>query len=178
MAEHLERRRLALMIDFESISGWRASDMLNLVRRQLTPEDIQSQAQKNGKRTMLEWNEDLKRIIREALELPGASRAGVFPLSPVFASRSGEKLSGNAFWSSFRLLVEQTNAALAECAIPLAIEDLGFHDLRSAAGDDAEEAWIDMHEFLGNTPGVASKHYARPERKVVPLTLKRGGLGN
>jgi hypothetical protein len=34
------------------------------------------------------------------------------------------------------------------------------------------------NEFLGNTPGVASKHYARRERKVVPLTLKRGGLGN
>ncbi len=178
MAEHLGRKRVALMIDFESISGWRAVDMLNLARRQLTPEGIQSRAQKNGKRTLLTWNDDLKRIIAEALELRGARRAGIFPLSPVFASRSGGKLSGGAFWDSFRLLVQQTNEALAQCAIPLVIEDLGFHDLRSKAGDDAEDAGLEMHEFLGNTAAVASKHYARRERKITPLTLKRGGLGN
>jgi len=177
MAEHLGRRRMALMIDFESISGWRACDMLGLVRKQLTPEGIRHRAQKNGQRALLEWNDDLKRIIREALELQGTQRAGVFPLSPVFANRAGGKLSGNAFWDSFRLLVRQTNAALAECSIPLSIEDLGFHDLRSKAGDDAEAAGMDMHDFLGNTPAVASKHYARRERKVVPLELKRGGGG-
>jgi hypothetical protein len=123
---------------------------------------------------LLEWNDDLKPIIRDALELTGTQRAGVFPLSPVFASRSGGRLSGSAFWDSFSLLVRQTNEALAECAIPLSIEDLGFHDLRSKAGDDAEAAGFDMHEFLGNTPDVAAKHYARRERKVVPLELKRG----
>jgi hypothetical protein len=175
MAEALGRRRMALMIDFESISGWRSIDMRKLKRRQLTPEGIQSRAQKNGQRQLLQWNDDLKRIIRDALELPGAQRAGVFPLSPVFANRAGGELSGNAFWDAFRLLLRQTNETLAECEIPLAIEDLGFHDLRSKAGDDAEEAGVDMHEFLGNTPAVASKHYARRERKVVPLTLKRGG---
>ena len=178
MAEHLGRRRMALMIDFESISGWRSIDMRKLKRRQLTPEGIQSRSQKNGARQLLQWNDDLKRIIREALELPGAKRAGLFPLSPVFANRAGGELSGNAFWDSFRLLIRQTNEELGRCDIPLAIEDLGFHDLRSKAGDDAEDAGIDMHEFLGNTPAVASKHYARRERKIAPLSLKRGGLGN
>lgn len=173
MAEELGRRRMALMIDFDSICGWRSIDIRKLRRGQLTPEGIQSRAQKNGKRQLLLWNDDLKRIVREALELPGALRAGVFPLSPVFAARNGKELSGNAFWGDFRRLVQQTNEALAGCAVPLKIEDLGFHDLRSKAGDDAEEAGFDMHEFLGNTPAVASKHYARRERKVVPLTLKR-----
>lgn len=173
MAEHLGRKRLALMIDFESISGWRCVDMRHLVRKQLTPDGIQFTAQKNGKRMLLQWNDDLKRIVREALELPGARRAGVFPLSYVFANRKGGKLSGGAFWDAFRLLVNQTNADLAACEIPLSIDDLGFHDLRSKAGDDAEEAGVPMHEFLGNTAAVAEKHYARRERKVVPLSLKR-----
>lgn len=70
--------------------------------------------------------------------------AGVFPLSHVFANRAGKRLSGSAFWDAFRLLLEQTNEALAACEIPLAIEDLGFHDLRSKAGDDAEEDGRDM----------------------------------
>jgi hypothetical protein len=173
MAEHLGRRRIALMIDFESVSGWRSIDLRKLRRGQLKPEGIQSRSQKNGTRQLLQWNDDLKRIVREALELPGSRRAGAFPLSPVFANRAGGELSGQSFWDSFRLLLQHTNEALAACAIPLAIEDLGFHDLRSKAGDDAEEAGIDMHEFLGNTPSVASKHYARRERKVVALTLKR-----
>jgi len=126
---------------------------------------------------LLQWTEDLERIIREALELPGARRAGVFPLSPVFASRSGEKLSGQSFWDAFRLLVQQTNEQLAACEIQLSIDDLGFHDLRSKAGDDyVEETGGNMEDFLGNTAAVANKHYARRERKVVPLALKRLGL--
>jgi hypothetical protein len=182
MAEATGRDRLALQIDFESISGWRACDILSLTRKQLTPEGIRSVAQKNGKRVLLQWNEDLKRIVREALELPGAQRAGVFPLSPVFASRRGGKVSGPAFWDAFRTLVERTNEILAAGVVDpatlerhaaLAIEDLGFHDLRSKAGDDAAEAGQDIHEFLGNTPAVAAKHYARRERKIVPLSLKR-----
>lgn len=173
MAEHLGRRRLALMIDFESIAGWRSIDMRKLKRGQLRAEGIQSRAQKNGKRQLLLWNDDLKRIIREALELRGAVRAGVFPLSPVFANRAGRELSGNAFWDGFRLLLAQTNAELARGEIPLTIEYLGFHALRSKAGDDAQDDGHDMHEFLGNSASVARKHYARRERKIVPLTLKR-----
>lgn len=182
MAENLGKRRMALMIDFESIAGWSACDILGLQRRQFTPDGIRVSRQKTGKRMLLQWSDDLKRIIREALELPGALRAGIFPLSPVFASRSGKRVAGPSFWTEFRRLVERTNAELAlgvidpdtlEPHASLAIEDLGFHDLRSKAGDDAQEAGIDIHQFLGNTPGVANKHYARRERKVVPLPLKR-----
>lgn len=173
MAEALGRRRLALMIDFESISGWRSVDIRNLTRGQLTPDGIRGVAQKNGHRTLLQWNDDLRRIVKEALELPGSKRGGVFPLSPVFAARGGRRLSGSAFWSGFRDLVNDTNAELSRCEIPLKIDDLGFHDLRSKAGDDAAEAGMEMHEFLGNTQSVAARHYARRERKVVPLKLKR-----
>jgi len=182
MAEALGRRRLALMIDFESISGWSACDILGLQRRQFTHEGIRMARQKTGQRMLLQWSDDLKRIVGEALELPGARRAGVFPLSHVFASRSGKRVSGSTFWAEFRRLVERVNATLAAGVVDphtleaherIAIEDLGFHDLRSKAGDDARDAGIDMHEFLGNTAAVANRHYARRERKVVPLPLKR-----
>lgn len=178
IAEHYspERRalkRLALMIDFEAMSGWRSIDIRKLRRRQLEADGIPSRAQKNGKRQRLMWTDDLRRVIAEALELPGARRAGVFPLSPVFAARDGKELSGSAFWDSFRDLLRFTNTALAECDIPLAIEDLGFHDLRSDAGDEAEEQGQDRAEFLGDSEAVANKHYARRERKVIALPLKR-----
>jgi integrase len=178
VAEHLalERpalKRLALMIDFEAMSGWRSIDIRKLLRRQLMADGIPSRAQKNGRRQKLLWTPDLRRVIDEALELPGAKRAGVFPLSPIFASRDGKELSGNAFWDSFRELLKLTNATLAECAIPLSIEDLGFHDLRSSAGDDAAEQGQDRAEFLGDSEAVANKHYARRERRIVPLPLKR-----
>lgn len=174
MAEHLGRKRMALMLDFEAISGWALVDMRSLQRRQLKAEGVKMSRRKTGARMLLEWSPDLRRIITEALELPGAQRAGVFPLSYVFAARDGGQLSGGAFWDAFRLLLRQTNEALAGCEIPLSIEDLGFHDLRSKAGDDyVEETGGEMHEFLGNTAAVANKHYARRERKVVPLKLKR-----
>jgi integrase len=173
MAEWLGRKRMALMIDFEAIAGWRSVDLRGLVRKQLGAVGIHGASQKNGRRQLLVWNEDLRRIIREALELPGARRAGVFPLSHVFAGRSGKALSGSAFWDAFRLLVEQTNAELATCEIPLSIDDITFHDIRSKAGDDAAEQGQDRADFLGDTEAVANKHYARRERKVLPLKLNR-----
>ena len=79
--------------------------------------------------------------------------------------------------------MRQTNEALAECEIPLAIEDLGFHDLRSKAGDDAEEASFDMHSFLGNTPAVRRQalRAARAQGCAAPAQTRRNGelrLGN
>lgn len=57
----------------------------------------------------------------------------------VFPADDGTELTLDAFEKRWGKLKRATNEALAACEIPLAIEDLHFQDLRSMAGDDAEE---------------------------------------
>lgn len=181
MADTLQSALMGLLMDFEAIHGWRVSDVLNLDLRQCTAEGIRLKQGKSGKRQLWTWSEESRRIVREALKLPGAVRAarlaesqgnvvkGAFPLQAVFPSRSGKPLTLSGFESNWSRLRETTNAALGECEIPLRIEDLHFHDLRSKAGDDAEEAGFNIADFLGNDKAVAERHYARREKVVLPL---------
>lgn len=157
---------LGLLMDYESITGWRISDILSLARAQLTADGVKHRHQKRGKRQLWEWTPELRRIVAEAASLPGATP---FPASPVFPGRRGKQTSYRVFDEQWQALKRRTNAELAACDVTLSIEDLHFHDLRSKAHDDAEESGIEGHTFLGNTAGVARRHYRRREQKVRPL---------
>jgi site-specific recombinase XerD len=189
MAGTLKSPLMGLLMDFEAITGWRVSDVLNLDRRQCTAEGIKLKQGKRGKRQLWAWSDELRRIVRQALELPGARRAellargakvlqGHFPLEPIFPSRRGKPLTLSGFESNWQRLREATNAALAAGAVPLAIEDLHFHDLRSKAGDDADDLGFNVADFLGNDPAVAERHYARREKVVLPLDELRKRKAN
>lgn len=156
---------IGLMMDFESISAWRVKSIIRLQRVQRTAEGIAS-TMKGGKRLVLEWTPELRRIMNEADELPAAT---AFPASPVFPSRRRRAFSYSGFHRAWNDLIERTNAELAGCEIPLKIEDLHFHDLRSKAHDDAEDAGRRGHDLLANTPKVAERHYSRRARRVRPL---------
>lgn len=152
---------MALLIDYEGISALRISSILELQRLRLTSAGIRVLG-KGGKREIREWTPESRRIIGEAEQLPGASR---FPASPVFPSPSGRALEYDAFDKQWQKLKRDTNVALAECEIPLKIEDLHFHDLRSKAHDDAIDAGMDGAEFIGDTQAVANKHYHRRTKR-------------
>lgn len=157
---------LGLLMDFEAITGWRVMAIVLLQRMKLTADGIKTKPGKRGKRTLWEWTPELRRIIAEAEKLPGAT---MFPASPVFPTRLGKPYSYSGFNRAWNRLLERANAELATCAIPLSIADLHFHDLRSKAHDDAEDAGRPGHELLGNTERVADRHYSRRERRVRPL---------
>jgi hypothetical protein len=168
-------QRLGLMMDFEGICGWRVGDMLAMVRAQGTADGVRVRYRKRGKRHVWEWTPELRRIWRETEDLTGATR---FPLSPVFPSRTGRQLSYEGFDAQWQDLKRATNALLADGIVDpdtfaiapgLVIEDLHFHDLRSKAGDDAEDAGHEMHKFLGNSASVANRHYRRREQRRRPL---------
>lgn len=157
---------MGLQMDFEEITGWRIGDIRRLRRAQLTADGVRVRQKKRGKRQLWEWTDELRRIVGEAMKLPGATP---FPASPVFPDRRGKEQTKAAFNSAWDSLRRRTNALLDECEIPLRIEDLRFHDLRSKVHDDAEDAGREGHKMLGNTRSVARRHYRRREEKVRPL---------
>lgn len=167
--------RLGLQMDFEGIVGWRIGDILTMKRLQGTADGVRVRYKKGGKRWLWEWTPELRRIWSEAEELPFATK---FPASPVFPSNRRTVLSYARFDGEWQKLKRRTNAALAagimdpgtlEIHAGLTIEDLHFHDLRSKAHDDAEEAEQAGHDFLGNSKAVAKRHYRRREQRAKPL---------
>lgn len=181
LADTLQSPLMGLLMDYEGITGWRISDIRLLDERQACSEGVRLKQGKRGKRQLWSWSDELRRIFLEAEKLPGRARAkalaarasnvvaGRFPLSPVFPSRTGKPLTLSGFETNWQRLRSKTNEALAQCDIPLTIEDLHFHDIRSKAGDDASDAGFDLATFLGNNRAVAERHYARREKVVLPL---------
>jgi integrase len=155
---------MALLMRYERLTGWREGDVRILGRPQLTAQGIRLKQGKRGRRQLWLWTPELREIISEAIARPEARRG-----MAVFASRTGGPLTVSGFQSMWQRTRARANRLLARCEVPLKIEDLHFHDLRAAAGDDAAEMGQDRAEFLGNSKAVAERHYARREQKVRPL---------
>ena len=165
---------MALLMRYERLTGWREGDVRQLSRPQLQAEGIKLKQGKRGRRQLWLWTPELREIIAEAIARPEARKALAVALKTrthpaVFAARTGKPLTLYGFQSLWRRTRERANKLLAECEVPLKIEDLHFHDLRAVAADDAVELGQDRAEFLGNSKAVAEKHYARRELKVRPL---------
>lgn len=164
VADAAEDVLMGLMVRFERICGWRVSDIRRCARPQLTPRGVKHRHGKRGKRQLWAWSDELSAIVAAALERQAAEGSML-----VFPADDGTELTLDAFEKRWWKLKRATNEALAACEIPLAIEDLHFQDLRSMAGDDAEEQGQDRATFLGNSKAVAERHYARREQKVRPI---------
>lgn len=167
--------RMALMMSFEAITGWRIVEVRTVARAQLTADGVKVKKRKRGKKEVWEWSPELRRIVAEAECLPASTR---FPASPLFPNQRGRAVGYSAFYREWQELTEAVNAILAagitdpdtlETHQALSIEDLHFHDLRSKAHDDAEDAGLSGHDFLGNSKRVADVHYSRRAKRKTPL---------
>lgn len=174
MAYALERPVVALILRYKEISGYRISEVLRVHRRDQHGGGIRHTV-KGGKTDTLEWSPGVREIVAEAEQLPHATK---FPASPLFPHSRGKAYKYGGWYAAFHDLLLFTNKALdaivdaedLSTVYPgLAIEDLHVHDVRSKVHDDAEAMGREGHEQLGNTERVADKHYARREKRRVPL---------
>lgn len=185
----LAKALMGLLIDFEDITAWRINEILGLQRYRLTADGILIQKSKGGKWEVWQWSPELRRIVADAMKLPGAN---IVPINKVtrlpyadrelfvFPSRRGKRFSYSGFDTAWQALKRRTNAALAaapvidvETLMPtgytISIEDLHFHDLRSKAHDDAVDAGMNGASFIGDTREVAERHYSRRAVRRTPL---------
>lgn len=172
----LARPVVGLILETKMISGYRISELLRPMRRDMTADGIRLKV-KGGRWETLLWSPRLHELIAAAEALPSASK---FPASPIFPSSRGKAFTYGGWYGAWVKLLAKANAALAAGVIDpsadgfpvypgLAIADLNVHDVRSKAHDDAEEQGREGHEQLGNTEQVSDRHYARRERRRRPL---------
>lgn len=172
----LARPLLALMMDYEDITGDRVNEILAILRSHCVADGIRV-CRKGGKWETWEWTPKLRRIFNEAALLPGATP---FPKSPLFPGRRGKRFTYSGFNTAWQALKAEANGELAvgivdpdslELHAGLAILDLHFHDLRSKNHDDAEDERGEGAgaEHIGDTKAVAKKHYSRREKRKKPL---------
>lgn len=170
----LARPLVGLIMDFEGITGDRINEILAILRADLTPDGIDVH-RKGGKVETWRWTPELRRIEREAAQLPGATP---FAKSPLFPGRRGKAFTYSGFNTAWQALKAETNELLAagitdpdtlELHAGLAIEDLHFHDGRSKVHDDAIDAGRDGAEQIGDTEQVARTNYARRPPQKTPL---------
>lgn len=161
---------IALMMRWERITGWREADVYTLLRVQLEAAGVALRQGKRGRRQMWSWTPELRAIVDEAKELPGAKESlYVFPADK--KKSAGAPLTKWGFQSAWRRTIARANRLLAELG-PGApqIRDLHFHDLRAEAIAEAEELRGDGSRFAGHAdPRVTRKHYLRRVQKVEPL---------
>jgi integrase len=156
---------VALILGTKAISGYRISEILRAHRRDMNAEGIRFKV-KGGKWETLTWSPRLRAIVAAAEELPQSTP---FPASPIFPHTRGKAYTYSGWYSAWADLIDEANRQLAACDVPLSIEDLNVHDVRSKVHDDAEAMGREGHEQLGNTERVADKHYARREKRRRPL---------
>jgi len=145
-------------MDLAILTSLRPADLLGLERSNLIDAGIQIDTRKTGKRLIIQWSDELSRVVKRALGLPPHIR------QPVISNRRGKPYTVDGFNSIWYRRMKQ---AVADKENPL-IESFQFRDLRAkSASDDTPES---ATARLGHSDPRLTEHiYRRKPALVRPL---------
>lgn len=145
---------IKILMHLSYISGQRRVDLLSLQRNQLTDDGILITQSKTGTRLLIEWTDNLRSIISQALtELPENRIHSVY----VICDRNGQQRKDAAFTTAWTRLMNQ---CIAEGIIT---EKFQFRDVRAKAGTDSDG------KHLGHkSESTLKRHYKRLPERVKP----------
>jgi integrase len=130
------------------LTGLRRGDLLRLTRFQLKDDGIEVRESKTGKRVMIEWTPELRRIVNQALDASPDDR-----LFPITAS------AVNNAWGRFQRALAADGG-----------ERFYLRDLRAKHATDFDAAGGDATAQLGHSGrAITARHYLRQPRRVVPI---------
>ena len=118
-------------MDLALLTGLRPADLLGLQRSCLMEEGVQVHTRKTGKRLIIEWSDELRRVVKLALLLPPHIR------QPLISNRRGKPYTVDGFNS---IWYRRMRKAVENKMNPLT-EPFQFRDLRAkSASDDTPES--------------------------------------
>ena len=140
------------------LTSLRPADLLGLERSNLTDEGIHIDTRKTGKRLIIQWSEELRKVVKEARSLPPHIR------QPLISNRRGKPYTVSGFNSIWYRWMRRS---VADKDNPLT-ESFQFRDLRAkSASDDRLES---ATARLGHSDPRLTEHiYRRKPTLVRPL---------
>jgi len=148
----------ALWISMKWQTGLRQSDMLKIRLADLKGDGIHVKANKNAKTGMVEWSDDLHRVVDAIMALNKVQGM------TLFCDERGKPVQQRTLQSRFR------RAVLAAIAAGDLQESFTENDIRSAFATESEDQGMDATNQLLHKSGNAKKHYVhRKTTRVTPL---------
>jgi len=142
---------LSVIIDLCYLTGQRIGDVLKIKRKDIDDEGIFVRQQKTGAKLKIKWSAEL----RDAAERAGALSGNVKGFN-LLASGKGQPFVHDTIHRHWTEACQKAN-----------VPDARIHDLRAAAGTDANAAGQDSKALLGHKSDSSHQRYMRS--KVVPL---------
>lgn len=152
--------KLAVIQRFLYLTGMRQGDALRVRVADIDDDGIHYEASKTGKRQVVQWSDDLRACVDDAMSLwRRFGRVWLFESRP--RGKAAERGVGPYTPSGLRALFRVARAKAG-------VEDVRLHDLRRKAGSDVDEAHA--QGLLGHAdPKTTRRHYRAKPARVKPV---------
>jgi integrase len=157
-----ERMRIAM--DLALLTGQRRGDLLTLTRAQLTDEGIVFRQSKTGAGVLVEWTDELRKIIDRAKALKPQ-----IPGEYLLRKRNGRPYTARGFSAIWQRLIEKALGVGKKGELPVLAERFTFHDLRAKCASD-KDGLESAATLLGHANSQTTKSvYRRRMPRATPL---------
>lgn len=169
--EYLAMRALAppmiqYAMDLAVLAGMDQGTIRVLERRNVTEEGLNFERGKTGAWQLVEWNDELRAVVKGALALrPQLRRV-------LICNRKGQGYSRNGFQSQWQRVMKKAKAA--------GMETFHFHDLRAKSASDAGSDQEAADRLSHTDPALTRRVYRRKPKRAIAGTLleKPSFIGN
>ena len=149
-----------VIMDLCYLTGQRIGDVLSIRYSDLTDEGIEIVQQKTKHRMLIEWSDDLRRVVERAKRFH-ASIKGLTLLH----TRSGDQIPYGTVVSAWKLACKKAG-----------VLDAHIHDIRAKAATDSHTDGLDSKTLLGHQSESVHNRYLRSKETptVKALSFRKG----
>jgi len=151
-------------MDLAYLAGMDEGTIRKLERRNLTDDGIEFERGKTGKLQLIEWNDELRAVVKSILRLSPQVR------QVLICNRQGKPYSPNGFQSQWQRLMRK-------CKKDGFTEHFHFHDLRAKSASDSDDDQSAADRLGHSDVKLTQRVYRRlPKRAKALVTKLKSGV--
>jgi len=149
---------LGYAMDAAWIGGFRKNDIIRMERKHMTNDGVQYEPTKDGKFSLIEWNDELRMTFEGALRVPPRLR------QYVFCTREGKQFTPDGFSTAWQRLIGK--------ALKNGLKErFTFNDLRAKSASDADSDEEASARLNHTSTAITRRVYRRKPRRAKALRI-------